>query len=358
MLDRRTFLGASGAAAVAACAPRLEGLNVVVPDGIWTWFNDPRAIVHEGRLIIGSIDSDGNIQLTSGGRTSRLAELGEIDDHNNPALLATPQGLAVFYSKHNDTEGLRYRVGAGPERLIPGKYLTYAKPFLIDGTVHVFSRDQGDHRMASSRDLHNWAVRPVFSNPGHKPYAVCCQAGNRIHFLLTDGHPRDLRTTLFHAYFENGRFYRSDGSAVTSGLVRDFTPLGKGWNWQIAVKDGLPRALSISPNRDYNLHRWTGRDWVTSRLVPSQPNLYPAEEHYVGGMCFNGADPDRYFLSLHEGQYELSEWHVSGRKLRQITAGSAYPNLRPFSPAGTGRVLWAAGRYKSFVDYRTSICMA
>jgi hypothetical protein len=358
MFGRRDFIAASSAAALAGCAPRLGSLNVVVPDGIWTWFNDPRAIVHHGQLIVGSINSHGVIQLTAGGRTVPMSELGQVDDHNNPALLATPLGLAIFYSRHNDEEGLRYRVGSGPEQIIPGKFLTYAKPYLIDGTVHVFSRDSGDQQMATSTDLRTWSVRPIFSNPGQQPYVVCCQDRTRIHFLMTDGHPRSLHTTLYHAYLQDGLFHRSDGTVVRSGLVRDFTHIGEGWNWQIAVKDGLPRALTISSERAYNLHRWTGRDWVTSSLAPSQPNLYPAEEHYVGGMCFNGANPDRLFLSLHDAQYELSEWHLSGRKLRQITSNSAYPNLRPYSPAGTSRVLWVAGKYKTFVDYRTSICVA
>ena len=358
MLKRREFLVATGAAAAAACAPRLSNLNVVVPDGIWTWFNDPRAIIYRGQLVIGSISSAGIIQLTAGGRTTAMSELGQIDDHNNPALLATPWGLAIFYSRHNDEEGLRYRVGSGPERIIPGTYLTYAKPFLVNGTAHVFSRDAETHRVAISRDLRAWTVRPVLHHAGQRPYVVSCQHGDRIHLLLSDGHPREVGTTLYHAYYEDGRLHRSDGSIVSSGLVRDCTPIAQGWNWQIAIKDGLPRALSISLDRAYNLHRFTGRSWVTSSLASSQPNLYEREEHYVGGMCFSGSDPDRLFLSLHDKQYELSEWHISGRKLRQITSRSSYPNLRPFSPLGSGRVLWVAGRYKSFVDYRTSICMA
>jgi hypothetical protein len=358
MLTRRVFVG-SALASLAACGYRPPA-DAAVPDGIWTWFNDPRAIIHQGQLVIGSVSSRGIVQVTVGGLTRPIADLGEVDDHDNPGLLSLPDGrLAVFYSRHNDRQGLRYRVGGGPERIIPGDRLTYAKPFLVEGVVRVFSRvggRNGEHRMASSRDLRSWTVETVFENEGHRPYVICCQDGRRIHFLLTDGHPNELHSRLFYAYMEGGRFYRADGVEVTSRQVRDFSPIGPNhaWNWQIRCFDGRPEILSTRyPGIEYWHHRLEGGRWTGARLAAGQPYLYEAQLHYAGGLCFAG--PNRVILSLNEGgRYELSEWSIAPlRRVRQITLRSAHHNIRPYVVGG--HLLWVAGDYEAYTDFRTSI---
>ena len=87
-------------------------------NGAWSWFMDERAIVHGGKLIVGSVrsvgafgnsrDPDwGNVEVAvydlAAGSTKRAVPHRhfEQDDHNSPALLALPDNrLLAMYSKH------------------------------------------------------------------------------------------------------------------------------------------------------------------------------------------------------------------------------------------------------------------
>lgn len=79
-------------------------------NGAWSWFMDERAIVHDGKLIVGSMRAVGNarsgrddpnwgnVELAvldiESGETDRvvLHPHFEQDDHDNPALLSLPNG--------------------------------------------------------------------------------------------------------------------------------------------------------------------------------------------------------------------------------------------------------------------------
>src|SRR5690349_16136825 len=81
----------------------------LVPDGAWTWFNDPRALFHHGKLYFGYVRAgDGKTAMSVfdlvTGKTTNLWSSGfsELDDHNNPGLLARSDGkLLAVYARHN-----------------------------------------------------------------------------------------------------------------------------------------------------------------------------------------------------------------------------------------------------------------
>ena len=96
-------------------------------NGGWCWFQDERAILHQGILLIGSIaDSsgydgnqiDGNIEITaydlntnSHMGTCVLHTNLEGDDHNAPALLMlNDDRVLAVYSKHGTDSHIRYRM--------------------------------------------------------------------------------------------------------------------------------------------------------------------------------------------------------------------------------------------------------
>jgi hypothetical protein len=100
-------------------------------NGVWCWFQDERAIVHDGKLIIGSVaDSsgtggstrDGDIEvvtydLVSGGIPDKftLHDALQGDDHAAPAFLARPDGrILAVYSKHGNDHYVRYRITTNP----------------------------------------------------------------------------------------------------------------------------------------------------------------------------------------------------------------------------------------------------
>src|SRR3989442_82744 len=88
-------------------------------NGAWSWFMDPRVIVNDGKLIIGSVRAVGSNQANVSDPRSGNVEISvydiergttntvvlhphlEQDDHDAPAIFVRPDGryLAV-YSKH------------------------------------------------------------------------------------------------------------------------------------------------------------------------------------------------------------------------------------------------------------------
>ena len=97
-------------------ASRIIPLN---ENGAYSWFSDPRAIIHNGKLIVGSVRAVdtfrggqgdpnwGNIDIsvcdlaTCNTSTVPLHRNFEQDDHDDPAFLILPDDrLLAFYSKH------------------------------------------------------------------------------------------------------------------------------------------------------------------------------------------------------------------------------------------------------------------
>jgi hypothetical protein len=109
-------------------------VTVFNDDGGWCWFQDERALVSDGTLVIGSVAAGvhdptrrGNIEVVTydllSGR-KRLTVLhprlsdrqnSQYDDHNAPAFLARPDGrILAVYSKHGPENRLYYRISAEP----------------------------------------------------------------------------------------------------------------------------------------------------------------------------------------------------------------------------------------------------
>src|SRR5512140_28859 len=83
---------------------------VLNPDGAWCWFQDERALMYDGKLTVGSISRQGNVQATTWdmqkGQVSifTLREKFQIDDHNVPGFLLRGDGrLMAFYTWHGGT---------------------------------------------------------------------------------------------------------------------------------------------------------------------------------------------------------------------------------------------------------------
>jgi hypothetical protein len=104
-------------------------------DGGWCWFEDPRAIVYEGRLIIGSVAAGardparrGNIEVMAYDLATGRKHLAVLhqnlsegpgkryDDHDSPALLVRPDGrILAVYSKHGLENRFYYRISVDPD---------------------------------------------------------------------------------------------------------------------------------------------------------------------------------------------------------------------------------------------------
>ncbi len=212
------------AACLLACtAPAQTNFALLASDGAWTWYNDPRALFHNGSLYFGSVRfADGksvlNVFNPRTGQTSNLwaATRTERDDHDVPALLPEHDGtLLAIYARHARDQFFAFRRSLttnpitaadwGAEQTIPatGASLTYANPFQLSaegGRIYNFARNLNFNPtlFTSTNGGASWSPPQLFLQTGRggaiRPYVKYSSDGaRRIDFLYTDGHPRDVR---------------------------------------------------------------------------------------------------------------------------------------------------------------------
>jgi len=224
-------------------------------NGAWSWFMDPRVIVDNGKLIVGSVRAIGTFQsgaadprwgnveiavydvATGKVATTVLHPHLEQDDHDAPAFLVRPDGrYLAMYSKHAAERKMYYRISEPHNALAWGPTLsvetpgsdanyagnndTYANPFrLPDGRMLNFFR--GFHHepnyMVSQDDGQTWTYGGhwLYGKGGYSPYLKYVSDGKgTVHFVATEDHPRNFDNSLYHGYLRNGTIYHSDGARV------------------------------------------------------------------------------------------------------------------------------------------------
>lgn len=376
----------------------------MVADGVWTWFTDPRAVYRNGATYIGWVNSSGDIGISKYDHAAKtvssftLSAALELDDHNNPAIYFRPDGrIMAFYCKHPDATVTRYRVSTnaedisawGSETQIAATVPTYSNPFYLSdsGRLYLGYRSGVDMtrpqvRRSTADNGATWDAETLWiNNTGARPYYKACSNGaGRIDFLVTTGHPRDVASSIYHAYMQldgtTEKFYSSNGTYLGTSFnptaatqVYDGSSID-GWVWDIQYgPDGHPWVLfakfQTTTDHRYMFARWTGSAWTTPvQICAAGSYLYLAEAWYSGGLCFDSADATRVFVSVQvSGQWEIQEYATSDNgatwaKLRDITTGSAVKNCRPYSPRNRDdslRVLWWRGSYSTYIDYDTAL---
>jgi hypothetical protein len=244
---------------------KVAGASEIVlnDDGAWCWFQDERALVYRGHLIVASVangrsapDRKGDVDLTlyhlETGHISRieLHDRLQADDHAAPALLVLPDGrLLAVYSKHGAENRFYCRMTSLSDDVTtwqPGQEfvpteqsrITYSNLFCLPaenqprGRIYNFYRGLDASfkpSFAYSEDLaESWirgnVVIDVPEKFRHRPYVKYASDGHKtIHLLYTEGHPRDYDNSLYHIFYRGGRLYRSNGSPIgrlQNGLTR------------------------------------------------------------------------------------------------------------------------------------------
>jgi hypothetical protein len=421
---------------------------VLANDGAWTWFNDPRALFDHGRLFFGyDRAADGKTVLSafdlSTGTTTNLwtSEFTQLDDHNMPGLLPKEDGtMLAVYSRHGADQYFAWRVcndtntasaaSWGAEQLIAntGASMTYANPFQLSaegGRIYNFCRNLNYNPtvFVSTDGAASWSTPQLFIQTGAggtiRPYVKYdSDYTQRIDFLYTDGHPRDITNSLYHLYYQAGSFRKTDGTFVknysdlpilhdsgergsviyqysdadTSDL-NDHIPTGRAWSWEIVhATNGNPICV-FTVQRDnvtgpsdgiddriyYYYARWTGSNWQKRFIAQAGRPLYVAEDDYAGGICVDPQDPNTIYISSNAEQpfnltdttnvtlranarYELWRGITTNGGLSfswtQITTNSTVDNLRPYIPRRRGGepcVIWFRGTYSAYTAYSASI---
>jgi hypothetical protein len=263
----------------AAPAPALaQGPNYVAgalvrlnDNGAWSWFMGERAVVADGKLVVGSVRSvgefetgkkdpdGGNVEIAvydlATGTTKRtvLHRHFEQDDHNSPGLLVLPdRRILAAYSKHGQERKIYFRFsepgnplawGPATEFVPPGKdgapfkadNVTYNNLFRMP-TGRIYNFYRGIHLdpnyLVSDDDGKTWRYggRLLAGKGGYSPYVRYAFDGkDALHFIATEDHPRNYANSVYHGFLRDGRIHFSGG--------KELAPLSKSSDASVTAWD-------------------------------------------------------------------------------------------------------------------------
>ena len=393
-------------------------------DSSWCWFQDERALIDGDQLLFTGVTSDGATTVSSFHIPTRQSqtvvvndETFRANDHNVGALLVRPDGrYLTVYAGHNTEPRMRYRISTNPgdisewsdeQTAETGANNTYSNVYRLDrtGLTYNFHRGIGwnPNYMISDDDGETWDYGGrLLAYPGRPYLRYTSNDYNRIHFISTEGHPRDYDNSIFHGYIEHDFLFTSDGIPVgrLSGdehsdyipqhFTRVFTGNARNIAWTSDIeldrygqpyiafsvtKDPITRGERVNTEEggfDHRYHyaRWDGEQWHEYEIAYAGTRLYPGENEYTGLISLHPLNPDVVYISadVHpatgeplitdgEQRYEIFRGTTENRgatwQWTAVTQNSQQDNIRPVVAANESyeAVLWLNGRYTSYTDY-------
>lgn len=340
---------------VIICSPSLHAEDPIVfnDNGAWCWFQDERVIIHDDKLIIGSVANSsgtdgsmrsGNVEvvtydITAGGPAVRTVLHANLqgDDHNTAAFLPLPNGHYIaMYSKHGGDSLVRYRISTNPndstnwqpeQTLDVGAGTTYSNLFRLsmenggNGRIYNFHRalNWDPTVMVSDDNGNSWSLGgKLLTRNGARPYLKYASNNTDvIHFITTEAHPRDYNNSIYHGYVKNGRVYNSAGveidNNVYDGIGHDpteYTQVFPGdadnvaWTTDIHLDKEDHPYIAFSVQKDQNdqdhryyYGRWDGASWNVYEMAYAGTRLYDPENDYTGLVALVPDDPNTVYIS-------------------------------------------------------------
>ena len=428
-------------------------------NGAWSWYMDERAAVDKvgGKVIVGADLSgagvggaprDGAIDATIFDVASGISQRSVLkpsglhfgaDDHNAPAFLVRPDGKYIAqYAGHNSDFFTYFRIYNGSNweaetgfdwttvGAVNGEQTSYSNPYYLAAENRIYSfvrciENRSPHFLVSTDLGDSWSyggqlVEPdgvVGYNSGYFRYAG--NGVDRIDFICTEAHPRDIQTSMYHGYISNGMTFRTDGTVVDTNLFdqicpvsRNFTlifsnatvmPVGQTnyrcWNSDVQrYADGSIQAIiharinqvasggypdTVNPNHAFFFCRYNGTNWTSTYLCQAGFKLYSAEADYVGLGALNPDDPNTIYIStrydpraVQPGVFDTNQPYSSVREIWKgvttnhgasftwtpITRDSVRDNVRPIVPAwnvNNTALLWFRGTYFTAQSYDEAV---
>ena len=379
-------------------------------DGSWCWFADPRAVMVDGQpneifvgwlgwtgaVTVGEFDPEFGMRAT--------AVVGHLfhDDHGSPALYVEPDGqLTVFFSAHNGNtiyERTTLKPDSiaswGPLQRVPAHIagdlgFTYPNPVGLSAEsnrLYLFWRGATWSQDYATRSAAGaWSpARPVITNPPQRPYVKVTSDGvETIGLAFTDGHPRNLTTSVYYAEYRSGWLRHASGRPIKQmgtgpiqpdqgDLVYDGPAHGySAWVWDVALgRDQRPAIVYATfqnpANHAYWYAVWTGTQWVSHFMTFAGPSISPGtiEQQYSGGIALDHSNPSIVYLSRKvDGWFEIERWTTDNGGVTwshtTIARDPGENDVRPVvtqgNHGGPMSVLWLQGHYGSYTTYRTKI---
>ncbi|MEY4938330.1 MAG: hypothetical protein RIQ93_65 [Verrucomicrobiota bacterium] len=245
-----------------------SGVIMFNDDGAWNWLQDDRAIVADGKLIVGSVAAGardpnrrGDVEavaydLRTGEKRRHTlhhaatpAEQKQwYDDHNCPALLARPDGrVLAVYSQHGRDEKLLHRLSSAAGTFSGWEdELVFALPasarVTFPNLLYLSAENDGRGRLLNffrgleRKNMPSWSYSDdgglswnagtiVIDLPSKDvPYVKFAGNGrDTIHLAFTDGHRVSYGNGVHHVFYRDGFLHTSDGRRIRSlreGLKR------------------------------------------------------------------------------------------------------------------------------------------
>ena len=332
-----------------------HNFTVFMKESGYCWFEDPRVIVQDGKLIIGAVQGNGtgpahvgvyDLDAKKQLGTALMQDNFDRDDHNSPVFYARPDGrILSVYAKHHREPKFYTRLSEPNNPLKWGEEMsydtkaraTYANLYAMksEGKLYNFFRGiQFNPTFVTSTDGgKTWGDETHFIasevSGGARPY--CRYAGNgtdTVYISFTDGHPRKVGNSLYYAEFRDGKFWKADGTLIKdlkidgplrpseadvvykgSGGTRDAKYSGadisvtnSAWTSSMAVdSNGYPHiAYTVYLTNDdhrYRIASWDGTKWHDREVAYGGSALYGYESSYTGLITLDPVDPTYVVIS-------------------------------------------------------------
>lgn len=344
----------SSAAWTAAAKPGAEFTTFMTDTG-WCWYQDPRVIINNGKLVLGGISGQSgdvrvgiyDLESEQVNGATVLHSAFQRDDHNAPAFYVQPDGcLLAVYAQHGKEKIHHYRISEpndylkwGPHQEYHHTYedkrgSTYMNLYTMkdEGLLYCFFRD-GQHFnpafITSADEGATWGNYQHFITHDiggrQRPYARYLQRDeNTVGISFTDGHPRQYGNSLYYADFHDGAFYRVDGTKIkdlaagplrtgeaekiyTGSEVSEWkgqthSVSNSAWTAAIAQdKKNRPHigytVYHTHDNHHYRVASWTGKKWNDRQIAFGGKCLYEIESSYTGLLTFDPDNPERVYIS-------------------------------------------------------------
>ena len=329
--------------------------NTFMKDGGWCWYQDPRALIANEKLLIGGVSGQsgdirlGIFDLKSAQIDSALVLHKDFqrDDHNVPALYKREdKSILAFWARHASEKKHYYKVSESPDyftwsetKTFNHEYdhrtgVTYMNLYHMknEGKLYNFFRDGLNFNptfITSTDNGETWESRTHFISNDvegfQRPYARYLQVDdNTIGVSYTDAHPRAFGNNLYYVEFSNNTFYNVDGTKIKS---LDSGPLrssqaekiyrGSDTKQKSIINESVPNSAwtcamakdkENNPHIGYTLylddgdHRyriasWDGKKWIDREIAYAGKYLYKIESSYTGLFAFDPKDPSNVYIS-------------------------------------------------------------
>jgi len=329
--------------------------TVFMKESGYCWFQDPRAIIQDGKLILGGVqgnktgaahvgvyDLDAKKQLG----TALIQDNFDSDDHNSPVFHTRPDGsILSVYAKHHKENKFYYRIS---EPNNPLKWsdemsfdtkdkVTYANLYELKNEKTLYNFYRGikfnPSFVTSTDGGKTWGNETHFIaselNGTQRPYCRYASNGkDTVYISFTDGHPRKVGNSLYYAEFRNGKFWKADGSLIKdlkkggplkpseaevvykgSGKIEakgdakeDTSVADSAWTSSMVTdKNGFPHiGYSVHKNKNdhrYRIASWDGSKWHDREVAYGGRALYSHESSYTGLITLDPVDPTYVVIS-------------------------------------------------------------